>query len=79
LDTFIDPLLSVAPEVIASKITFFKSAIWCDFSGQTSFIQCHPYNNANMMKFTCGKQLVFRALLENIVDDLNGIYYAGLD
>jgi hypothetical protein len=32
-----------------------------------------------MMKFTCGKQLVFRALLENIVDDLNGIYYAGLN
>ena len=59
LDAFIDLLLSVAPEVIASKITLFKSAIWCDFTSQTSFIQCHPYNDANMMKFTCGKQLVF--------------------
>jgi hypothetical protein len=45
---------------------------------QSSFIQCHPYNNANLMTFTCRKQLIFRALLENIIDDLNGIDYAGL-
>jgi hypothetical protein len=30
------------------------------------------------MTFTCRKQLIFRVLLENIIDDLNGIDYAGL-
>ena len=35
--------------------------------------------DADMMTFTCRKQLIFRALLENIIDDLNGIHYTGLN
>jgi hypothetical protein len=79
LDAFIDLPLSVPPEVVAAEVTFFKSGIRGDFTSQSPFIQCNPYDNANVITFTCGKEPIFRALFENIIDDLNSVYNASLD
>jgi hypothetical protein len=79
LHAFVDLLLAITPEVSAAEITRFKRGVRVDFSSQSSFVECHPYDYAHLVTFTDRKQLIFRALLENIIDDLNGIYYAGLN
>ena len=79
LHAFIDLLLSVTPEVTVAEIAFFKGGLRGDFSRQAPFIQAHPYNHADPVTFTGGQQRVFRALFKNIIDDLDGIYGAGLD
>jgi len=79
LNALIDFLLPVGSEVIVAEIAFFEPRVRCDFPRQSPFVQGYPYNNADAVAFTCGKQPIFGILFEDIIDDLNGIDDTGLN
>ena len=79
LHVFIDLPPPVASEKSVAEIAFRKCGVGRDFPSQPPFVQRHPYNNPNLVTFTCGKQQVFRTLFENIIDDLNSIHKPGLN
>ena len=79
VDAFADLLLSITSKVIAAEVVGRKGHVRGDLAGQASLIERHTDNHADAVTFAGREELLFRVLLENIVDDLDRIEGAVLD
>src|SRR5215208_470035 len=75
----VDLLFAPAAEVGVAEISLFESGIWCDPARQGAFVEGYPDYDADVVFMAGWQELVLRALIEDVVDHLDGTYRAGLD
>ena len=75
----VDLLLPITPEISVAEIVRCERGIRRYFPSQCAFIQCHADDNPNLMTFTRRKVQILRALLEDIVNDLDSVHGAGFN
>ena len=78
-DAFVNLLLSITSKIIVAEVVGRKGHVRGDLAGQASLIERHTDNHADIMTLAGREELLFRVLLENIVDHLNRIEGAALD
>src|SRR5215211_6022330 len=79
LHALVDFLFAVAAEVVVAEIAFFEGDIGRDPARQGTLIERHPDYDADVVLQAGGKELVLRALVEDVVDHLHCVYRASLD
>src|SRR5918999_5557407 len=72
-----DLLLAVAVEVAGAEVALGELAVGVDRAGQAALVERHPREHADVVLLDCGEQLVLRALVEDVVDHLDGVGEAG--
>ena len=70
--------LPIAPEVIIAKLARLKSRILGDRAGQPAFVQGNPGEHANLSLLAKREKVLFRILIEDVVDHLNSVDQARL-
>src|SRR6185437_795407 len=69
----------IGNEVNIAPIPFGPGTFLGERAGKRSFIEWHSRDYRRVCLLTCRKQLVFRILIEDVVDHLDGIDLAGSD
>src|ERR1035441_7194930 len=73
LHTFPNLLLAVVLEVDVTEVALGEDGVRTNLPGQAAFVKWHTHNDADSVFSAIGEQLVFRRLIEDVVDDLHGI------
>src|SRR4030095_4991202 len=66
-------------KVAVAPITFGPSRVFCQRPRQSSFIEWHPCDYCNVHFTARWKQLIFRILIEDVINHLHRIYLTSLD
>ena len=79
LDVLIHFLLPIATEVVTAEVLRIEAAFGGDRAGQTTLVKSYTHDDPDVVALAGWKERVFRALLKNVVDDLNRIHEAAFD
>jgi hypothetical protein len=79
LHAFPDLALARAGEVIIPEVAFRERRLRPDRAGQRALVERHSHNHADARRLDGGEECVLGALVEDVVDHLNGVDEPRLD
>src|SRR4051812_12263857 len=66
-------------EIIRAPIASRKCGLLSQLSAEAAFVERHAGNDTDIKLFAHRKQFIFRSLVKDVVDDLNGVDQSRLD